>query len=189
MSVVDYRKVILEVTKKNGYTPEPETLVRMVDNHSRDEARMLASCRSPMERVFLEAALEVHGFIPLYGFFDRGKVTRRTIQMDARYNVGVNGLAYELDFYLSLVGDCEPYDDAIMVDVEIDGRDFHEKTKEQAARDKSRDRALTAAGYSVVRFTGAEVYADSAACVAEAISIVRALEARVEAIPGQKVLG
>ena len=44
--------------------------------------------------------------------------------------------------------------------VEIDGHNFHERTKEQAAHDRSRDRALMAAGYKVVRFTGSEIYKD-----------------------------
>lgn len=44
--------------------------------------------------------------------------------------------------------------------VECDGHAFHEKTAEQAARDKSRDRDLLNDGFPVMRFTGAEVYAD-----------------------------
>lgn len=42
--------------------------------------------------------------------------------------------------------------------VEVDGHEFHERTKEQAARDKSRDRYLTSNGYTIFRFTGSEVY-------------------------------
>lgn len=51
--------------------------------------------------------------------------------------------------------------------VECDGHDFHEKTKEQAARDKRRDRTLQALGYKVFRFTGSEVYKDAIACAKE----------------------
>jgi len=43
--------------------------------------------------------------------------------------------------------------------VELDGKDFHEKTKDQAQADKEKDRNLQQAGYFVARFTGAEVYA------------------------------
>lgn len=42
--------------------------------------------------------------------------------------------------------------------VECDGHDFHERTKAQAARDKKRDRELTARGMPVFRFTGSEIY-------------------------------
>jgi very-short-patch-repair endonuclease len=49
--------------------------------------------------------------------------------------------------------------------VECDGHDFHERTKEQAARDKERDRILQTQGFYVLRFTGSEVYRNPAKCV------------------------
>lgn len=52
--------------------------------------------------------------------------------------------------------------------VEADGHDFHERTKEQAARDRQRDRDLQTAGYLVLRFTGSEIYRDPWRC-AEAV--------------------
>jgi very-short-patch-repair endonuclease len=42
--------------------------------------------------------------------------------------------------------------------VECDGHDFHERTKEQAAKDRSRDRAVSLAGYDIFRFTGSELW-------------------------------
>ena len=48
--------------------------------------------------------------------------------------------------------------------VECDGHDFHERTKEQAARDRSRDRALTALGLEMFRFTGSELWRDPMGC-------------------------
>lgn len=53
--------------------------------------------------------------------------------------------------------------------VELDGHDFHEKTKAQAARDKRRDRDLQAKGYRVIRFAGSEIYRDAVACAEEAV--------------------
>ena len=44
--------------------------------------------------------------------------------------------------------------------VECDGHDFHEKTKEQAAHDKKRDRFITSQGWQVFRFTGSEIFKD-----------------------------
>ena len=44
--------------------------------------------------------------------------------------------------------------------VECDGHGFHEKTKEQARRDKARDRDLHAMGCPVIRFTGSELVAN-----------------------------
>jgi very-short-patch-repair endonuclease len=63
---------------------------------------------------------------------------------------------YEADILLSEVH----APDRALVVVECDGHEFHERTKEQAAHDKRRDRYLAAEGYRVLRFAGSEVYAD-----------------------------
>lgn len=49
--------------------------------------------------------------------------------------------------------------------LECDGHEYHERTKEQAARDRSRDRALQLKGWVVLRFTGSEINRSSARCV------------------------
>lgn len=51
--------------------------------------------------------------------------------------------------------------------VECDGHEYHERTKEQARRDKRRDRFFTAKGFKVLRFTGSEIWADPDACAEE----------------------
>lgn len=51
--------------------------------------------------------------------------------------------------------------------VECDGHEYHERTKEQARRDKKRDRYFTAQGYKVLRFTGSEIWADPDGCAEE----------------------
>jgi hypothetical protein len=48
----------------------------------------------------------------------------------------------------------------VFVAVECDGHDFHEKTKEQAERDKRRDRDLQSIGWAIARFTGSEIVRD-----------------------------
>jgi very-short-patch-repair endonuclease len=53
--------------------------------------------------------------------------------------------------------------------VECDGHDFHERTKEQAAHDRSRDRDLVNAGYDVFRFTGSELWRDPFGCAEQVI--------------------
>jgi very-short-patch-repair endonuclease len=56
--------------------------------------------------------------------------------------------------------------------VECDGHDFHERTKEQAARDRSKDRKIQEAGISVYRFTGREIYRDPEACVVQVMDFI-----------------
>ncbi len=53
--------------------------------------------------------------------------------------------------------------------IECDGHDFHERTKEQAQRDKKRDRELQAAGYKVFRFTGSEIWRSRGECITKSI--------------------
>ena len=57
--------------------------------------------------------------------------------------------------------------DKRFVAVECDGHEFHEKTKEQAARDKGRDRQFQQLGLPVFRFTGHEIFTDARKCSAE----------------------
>lgn len=54
--------------------------------------------------------------------------------------------------------------------VECDGHAFHEKTKEQARKDKQRDRFLQSKGYKVLRFAGSEIWADPRECANEVYS-------------------
>ncbi|MCP5810307.1 endonuclease domain-containing protein, partial [Klebsiella pneumoniae] len=54
-----------------------------------------------------------------------------------------------------------------MLLVECDGHNFHERTPEQAKRDRSRDRDLAFQGYRLLRFTGREIYHDADGCARE----------------------
>lgn len=55
--------------------------------------------------------------------------------------------------------------------VECDGHDFHERTKQQAQRDKGRDRQILAQhGWPTIRFTGSEIYRDVTNCADEVLA-------------------
>lgn len=56
--------------------------------------------------------------------------------------------------------------------IECDGHDFHERTKEQAARDRNKDRDIQQAGIPILRFTGSEIHKDAAACAFRVIDFV-----------------
>ena len=56
--------------------------------------------------------------------------------------------------------------------VECNGHEWDEKTKEQARRDKQRDRILQSAGFKVLRYTGTEIYADPLKCARQIYGIV-----------------
>lgn len=59
--------------------------------------------------------------------------------------------------------------------IECDGHDFHEKTKQQAQRDKERDRNLQLAGYRVIHFTGSEIFKDPRKCSKQVTEFLEAL--------------
>lgn len=84
---------------------------------------------------------------------------------------------YTVDFLFNAKGR-----DFLPVVVELDGHDFHERTKEQARRDRARDRELLRWGIVVVRYTGSEVYGNALRCLEETLEIIDALWTRAEAV-------
>jgi very-short-patch-repair endonuclease len=57
--------------------------------------------------------------------------------------------------------------------VEVDGHDFHDRTKEQASRDRRRDRTLQGRNLPVLRFTGSDIWRDPFGCADEALEFLR----------------
>jgi very-short-patch-repair endonuclease len=74
---------------------------------------------------------------------------------------------YRIDFAI-FVRDCHMKEYCLLV--ECDGHDFHERTKEQASRDRSRDRTLQSLGYKIFRFTGSDIYRDPMKCAEDIVS-------------------
>lgn len=56
--------------------------------------------------------------------------------------------------------------------VECDGHDFHERTKQQAARDRSKDRTLQSMGFRVLRFTGSEIWNAPLKCAKDVVRML-----------------
>lgn len=57
--------------------------------------------------------------------------------------------------------------------VECDGHNFHERTKEQASRDKARDRALQSVGIPVFRYTGSDIWRDAFGAALECLKFLQ----------------
>jgi hypothetical protein len=56
--------------------------------------------------------------------------------------------------------------------VECDGHEFHDRSKQQASRDRERDRELKKLGYEVFRYTGADIWKDALKCAREAVQLL-----------------
>ena len=145
---------------------------------------LLEKCESPAERLFLVEAVRVLDAQPMISFRSTGEkhlaafprwapgLERFIVRIHPQKRLKVehqNLLRetknYRADFMVTLERQEDQKDPQNVlharVVVEIDGHDYHERTKEQAKRDRLRDRMLTQAGYIVFRYTGSEVYHDS----------------------------
>lgn len=67
---------------------------------------------------------------------------------------------YRIDFAIRMPKFAKQY-----VFIECDGHDFHERTPDQAARDRSKDRLIQSEDIAILRFTGREIYRDLGRCV------------------------
>jgi very-short-patch-repair endonuclease len=135
----------------------------------------LRQCESPIERLFL-CALWMRGYWP--GQLDFSRATNFDGLCEAARNSPVPVVApqivigpYRVDFLLAThFSSDEPMG---LVAVECDGHEFHEKTKEQAARDKARDREITIRGVQVLRYTGSEIWRDAGSCADEVLQFIQ----------------
>jgi very-short-patch-repair endonuclease len=78
---------------------------------------------------------------------------------------------YRADFALVSLGG--------FIAVECDGHNFHDRTPDQAAHDRKRDRFFAMRGWLTLRFTGREIRRDAAACVAEVFEVCGEMDGRL----------
>jgi very-short-patch-repair endonuclease len=90
-----------------------------------------------------------------------------------QHAVDAGGRRYRLDFAIP---------DA-KIAVELDGHDFHEKTKEQVTYRNMRDRDLQAAGWTVLHFSGSELLKGALGVV---VSVYHLAVERIKAKQGQE---
>lgn len=124
--------------------------------------RRLGATDSPIESLLMAALCECaveHGYRV-------AKAAGRSDTLGIRPQTTID--RYRVDLVVSF-----PFHGAeLHLAIECDGHAFHEKTKAQARKDRSRERALTALGYRVVRFTGSEIVGNARSCAAEIMSMV-----------------
>lgn len=119
-------------------------------------------CESPIEMLLL-SALYYEAGSELIGRFASMSVRQPVLplfKIRPQHPIG----PYRVD--IAVIGE------HVRVVVECDGHEFHERTKEQAAKDKSRDRYLTAEEWLVLRFTGSEIHRNPLACAYEVVRLI-----------------
>ena len=122
-------------------------------------------CGSPIEQMIFAALLWVgYGYrqapVEIWNTTMPFEKPQTDVVIAPQYQIG----AHRVDFAVFVNGVAS---EEIKLVVECDGHNFHEKTKEQAARDKKRDRDLQIAGWKVLRFTGSEICRDWYECAAQ----------------------
>ena len=143
-----------------------------------------AKCESPIETIMLLALYKAFRFESTapFAFLGNDPDTKFAnsyglLQLYSQVQIA----DYRVDFLLKM-----PLEDGGSVNfvIECDGHEFHERTKEQAARDRARDRKLQSLGYTVFRFTGSEIWRSSEKCAYE---IMGAFSRKVtEVVSGEK---
>lgn len=154
-----------------------ERISKMIEEAAENEAvrfseefySLASHCESPIEEMLLAALFADHRVDETsIIFMGDSSPDRKFIQGETAYIYQQAKIGdYRADF---LILDASmPLDlaDPRWMVVECDGHDFHERTKEQARRDKRRDRYFQSIGYKVLRFTGSEIWADPEACANE----------------------
>jgi very-short-patch-repair endonuclease len=126
---------------------------------------ILKACESPIEinlaLAFFQLAYDEPELPVFFYSPDEPPVFKSGLHVQPQFPVG----RYRLDFLVVMAGkDINP---PLLFAVECDGHEFHERTPQQAARDKQRDRTLTKHGLRVMRFTGSEINRDPDHCVRE----------------------
>jgi very-short-patch-repair endonuclease len=127
-----------------------------------DFNRFSSGCESPIERLLLAGLFGLDWASEPIHWSGKPPTGNRSFPGYFGYLQAPVG-AYRADI---LIEDATASPSRYLV-VECDGHDFHERTKAQAAHDKKRDRWMTSNGYTVLRFTGSEIYADPDACASE----------------------
>jgi very-short-patch-repair endonuclease len=163
--------------------PRPDILRSLMESVSFAYARQfLSSCDlaygsvgSPIESLFFTAIAKIAmvdllspDWLRIQACTNGHKETPPSYGLSICLQCSIAGA--RVDFVLR--GGSQPGDEQLeplpQVIVECDGHDFHERTKEQAKRDRSRDRAFQNLGYKVFRYTGSEIFNDPFSCAREA---------------------
>lgn len=155
--------------ESTGYNYDTTPVIFLVNARLLREAWAFLElkCESPIERLLAaELLFLTDGYNQVIYGGDRENPPNGNFATLLQTQLPIEG--FRADFVLTCCFGANHH----RVIVECDGHEFHERTKEQAKRDRSRDRVMTAAGHTVLRFTGSEIYADPKACAEQVAQIV-----------------
>lgn len=168
---------------KQHQQPKPELLDTAIVKQHFEEAQRFAvtEIRRDLESEWTSNVLELPFGSPIevvfYVWFSAlRRVNLMDYELDLRPQVEANtdGDTYRLDFSV-LPENVDEWREAEetygvffpKIGVELDGHDFHEKTKQQVTYRNKRDRALQRAGWKVFHYSGSELWKEAQAAATE----------------------
>ncbi len=150
---------------------------RLAEAKILEAERALATCDSPIEQLFLSALItlahdQYEDIFVNSGDYKGPIQSWADLFVFTQHKIG----KYTADFLIAGRHMELPHSPEIRrsIVVECDGHDFHERTKEQAQRDRKRDRDIQALGYKILRFTGSEIFRAPFDCASTALEFVSA---------------
>lgn len=137
----------------------------------RQAERMAKVCESPIE-VMLAVAIDVLNHLRWLQFGDGHHVAYVSNGTESKMPPSVIHIVPQATFEKKYRVDFVGMIGQEMVAIECDGHDFHERTKEQAERDRSRDRELQRLGIPILRFTGREINRSPTDCARQVVNFL-----------------
>jgi hypothetical protein len=144
---------------------------------ARDATNFIEACESPIERQFALGFFLVEGWTAVPFGKKSIKITSPNPELSivvvpqSEWSDAKGVVIWRVDFALQV--ECA---EGVFykLAVEIDGHEWHERTKDQVRRDRERERALLSSTglNALIRFSGSEVFGDPAGAVVEAINVV-----------------
>lgn len=145
---------------------------------------LLGQCESVIEQAFAAAFLVNNAFtVTPVGKRWRIERAAEALVLASQYELvqgldpWANGVDPEKVFARADFAFLDGENDRLVLVVEADGHDWHEKNKKQIASDRARDRRILRCGIPIARFTGAEIHASAGACGVEAFAMALTLGA------------
>ena len=121
---------------------------------------------SPIEKM-LYIAIKQARFLSLVG----DPLMDYQLDINAQPEIKIDKKIYRPDFHLVMTQAIKiegiQYVRSYECYIECDGHNYHERTKEQAKNDRTKDRNFMKEGLQLIRYTGSEIYNDAFSCAME----------------------
>jgi very-short-patch-repair endonuclease len=140
-----------------------DELLNIISREAFEIAVKIKKCESPIEQIFCMHFIKAAS--------NQGLADSNFLRIIPQWSININGKNRRVDFMIQAQIKGNWYS----VIVECDGHEYHERTKAQAAGDRKRDRALKSLGYTVLRFTGSEIYKNPHGCAIEVVEFMKGL--------------